>query len=133
MIIAQYDAKDTSIVIDNTYITGLGEDMISAEKDEDFFTTSVGAQGDVVTSEINNTLGTITVYVQPTSPQKAFLMGLAKRKEPFSIWAVNKKLGERFGGTAARLLTFPEIARGAEAEDMEFVFQVFDLDVEATA
>ena len=98
MYVAQYDAKDTSIVIDGTYITGLGEDMISAEKDEDFFSTSVGAQGDVVTSEINNSLGTVTVYIQPTSPQKAFLMGLAKRREPFPLWAVNKKLGERFGG-----------------------------------
>lgn len=131
MNIASYDAKDTSIIVDSTYITGLGEDMVSAEKDEDFFSTSVGAQGDVVKSQINNTIGTITVYVQPTSPQKAYLMGLAKRVEPFPIWAVNKKLGERFGGTAANLLSFPEIARGAEAEDMEFVFQVFDLTVES--
>lgn len=129
MNIATYDAKDTSIIIDNTYITGLGEDMISAEKDEDFFTTSVGAQGDVVKSQINNTLGTITVYVQPTSPQKKFLMNLANRVEPFPLWAVNKKLGERVGGTKANLKTFPEIARGAEAEDMEFVFQVFDMTV----
>ena len=131
MNIATYDAKDTSIIVDNTYITGLGEDMVSAEKDEDFFATSVGAQGDVVKSQINNSLGTVTVYVQPTSPQKAFLMGLAKRTDPFPLWAVNKKLGERFGGTAANLLSFPEIARGAEAEDMEFVFQVFDLTVES--
>lgn len=43
-----YDAKDTSVIVNNTYITGLGEDMISIEKDEDFFSTSVGAQGDVV-------------------------------------------------------------------------------------
>lgn len=132
MVIKTYDAKDTSIVIDSTYITGLGEDMISAEKDEDFFSTSVGAQGDVVKSQINNPLGTVTVYVQPTSPQKAFLMSLAKRTEPFPLWAVNKKLGERVGGTKANLLTFPEFARGAEAEDMEFVFQVFDLTVEAS-
>lgn len=131
MILATYDAKDTSIVVDSTYITGLGEDMISAEKEEDFFSPSVGAQGDVVKSQINNPLGTITIYVQPTSPQKSFLLSLSKRTEPFPIWAVNKKLGERFGGTMANLLTFPEIARGAEAEDMEFVFQVFDLTVEA--
>ncbi len=131
MNIATYDAKDTSVVVDATYITGLGEDMISAEKDEDFFSTSVGAQGDVVKSQINNTLGTVTLYVQPTSPQKTFLMGLAKRTEPFPLWAINKKLGERVGGTKANLKTFPEIARGAEAEDMEFVFQVFDLTVEA--
>lgn len=131
MAYAQYNAKDTSIIVDNTYITGLGEDMITAEKDEDFFETSVGAQGDVVASEINNPLGTVTIYVQPTSPQKQFLLGLAKRTEPFPLWCVNKKLGERCGGTMARLKTFPEFARGASSEDMEFVFQVFDLTVEA--
>jgi hypothetical protein len=132
MLVASYDAKDTSIIVDGTYITGLGEDMVSAEKEEDFFSTSVGAQGDIVKSEINNTLGTMSIFVQPTSPSKNFLLKLAKRKEPFSVWAVNKKLGERFGGTKANLLTFPEIARGAEAEDMEFTFQIFDLTVEAT-
>lgn len=126
MIVATYDAKDTSIIIDSTYITGLGEDMISGEKDEDFFAASVGAQGDIVKSQINNSLGTVTVYVQPTSPQKAFLMNLAKRRDPFPLWCVNKSLGERMGGTMANLLTYPEFARGAEAEDMEFVFQVFD-------
>ena len=131
MLVATYDAKDTSVIVDSTYITGLGEDMVSAEKEEDFFTSSVGAQGDIVKSQINNTLGTVTIYVQPTSPQKSFLMGLANRNEPFPLWCVNKKLGERFGGTMANLLTFPELARGAEAEDMEFAFQVFDLTVEA--
>lgn len=129
--VATYDAKDTTVIIDGTYITGLGEDMISAEKDEDFFSTSVGAQGDVVKSQTNNSLGTVTVYVQPTSPQKAFLINLRNRKDPFPIWAINKKLGERVGGTMANLKTMPEFARGAEAEDMEFVFQVFDLDTQA--
>lgn len=128
--VGNYDAKDTSVIVDNVYITGLGEDMISAEKDEDFFSASTGAQGDVVKSVINNTLGTVTIYVQPTSPSKKYLMSLANRSEPFPIWAVNKKLDERFGGTKANLLKYPEVARGAESEDMEFVFQVFDLVVE---
>ena len=132
MNLATYDAKDTSIVVDGSYITGLGEDMISAEKEEDFFTPSVGAQGDVVKSQINNGLGTISIFIQPTSPSKAFLLGLAKRTDPFPIWAVNKKLGERVGGTMANLLSFPEFSRGAEAEDMEFTFQVFDLTVEVS-
>ena len=129
----QYDAKDTTVIVDNTYITGLGEDMISGEKDEDFFSVSTGAQGDHVASEINNSLGTVTIYIQVTSPQKSFLLNLAKRKEAFPVWCVNKKVGERFGGTKARMLKWPSMDRGAEAEDMEFVFQVFDYDVEATA
>lgn len=129
-MVTQYDAKDTSVVVDNVFITGLGEDMISGEKDEDAFSSSVGAQGDVVVSETNNPLGTMTIYIQPTSPQKGFLLNLAKRAEPVSVWAVNKKLGERFGGTKARLLKYPNIDRSAEPEDMEFVFQVFDYTVE---
>ena len=130
MNVSTYDAKDTSVIVDGTYITGLGEDMISAEKDEDLRSDSVGAQGDVVSSVINNTLGTMTIYVQPTSPQKAFLMSLAKRTAPFSIWAVNQKLGERVGGTKAALISYPEFARGSEAEDMEFAFRVYDYTVE---
>lgn len=130
MNVATYDAKDTTVIIDGTYITGFGEDMITAEKEEDFFTPSVGAQGDVVKSVTNNSLGTVAVTVQRTSPSKAFLMGLAKRSEPFPLWVINKKLGERVGGTKANLLSCPEFASGAEAEDMEFTFQVFDLEMQ---
>lgn len=130
MNVGVYNAKDTTVMVDGVYITGLGEDMITGEKDEDFFSTSVGAQGDIVRSDINNSLGTITLTVQVTSPQKKFLMNLAKRTEPFPIWCNNKALDERMGGTMANLKTAPELSRGTEAEDMEFVFQVFDFVVE---
>lgn len=43
MAMRTYNAKDISVVINNVNITGLGETMISCEKDEEFFTTSVGA------------------------------------------------------------------------------------------
>lgn len=130
MIVGNYNAKDTTVMVDGVYITGLAEDMITGEKDEDFFSASVGAQGDVVRSDINNTLGTITLKIQVTSPQKKFLMGLAKRSNPFPIWCNNKVLDERMGGTMANLKSFPSFGRGAEAEDMEFTFQVFDFIVE---
>lgn len=129
--VASYDAKDTVVIIDGIYITGFGEDMVSAEKDEDLFTTSVGAQGDVVNSEINNELGTVNVTVQRTSPSKAYLFSLAKRKESFPLWVINKKLGERKGGTMARLVNVPELADAAEVDDIEFGFKVFDYTVEA--
>lgn len=126
----RYDAKDCTIMVKNVYITGLGEDMVTGEKDEELYEPSVGAQGDVCISEKNDPLGTVTVTVQPTSPQKAFLFSLRNVKEPFPIWVTNKSLGERFGGTSARLKSFPEMSRGAEAEDMEFEFGVFDYTVE---
>ena len=131
MALTRYNAKDTTITVDDVFVTGLGEDMVTGEKEEDFFTPVVGAQGDVIKSENNNDLGTVTIVTQSTCPQKAFLMGLAKRKEPFPLWVTNKALGERFGGAQANLLTAPSMERGAEAGDMEWVFQVFDYTVEA--
>ena len=56
MLFAKYNAKDTTVTVNGVNITGFGEDMLSVEKDEEFFSTSVGAQGDVVKSEINNSL-----------------------------------------------------------------------------
>ena len=132
-MLTRYNAKDCTIVVDNVFITGLGEDMVTGEKDEDYFEPIVGAQGDVIKSENNNDLGQVTITVQPTSPQKSFLLGLAKRTDAFPLWVTNKALGERFGGSQANLLTAPSFERGASAEDMEFVFQVFDYTTEATA
>lgn len=126
-----YDAKNCTVVVDGVYITGLSETMVTGEKDEEMFTTSVGAQGDIVTSEINNTLGTITLTVQPTSPQKSMLMNYARAKNEFAIWVTNKSIGERFGGTKARIKNFPSLEHGSEAADREFQIQVFDYDVES--
>lgn len=127
--VTRYDAKDCSITVDGFPVTGLAEDMVTGEKSEDYFTPSVGAQGDVVKQIINNTLGEITIVVQATCPQKGRLMALATREDTFPIWVINDKLGEEFGGAQANLLSAPSISRAAEAEDLEFVFQVFDYTV----
>ena len=126
----QYNAKDCTITINNVYVTGVGEDMVTGSKDEEFFSTAVGAQGDIVMNETNNTLGTITLTLQGGSPQKAMLMQYAKNGTIFSIWVANKSIGERFGGTRARVKNYPELAQGAVLEDREFEIQVFDYIVE---
>lgn len=125
-----YNAKDCTILIDGVYITGLGEDMVSGSKDEEFFSTAVGAQGDIVVNEINNTLGTITLTVQATSPQKKMLINLASQGKVVPVWVSNKSIGERMGGTKARIKNYPELANGSEIDDREFEFQVFDYTVE---
>ena len=127
--ITQYNAKDCVITVNNTYITGLGEDMVSGEKDEENISTQVGAQGDVVVNEVNNDLGTITLTVQGTSPQKKFLLDMCKTKEMFSIWVNNKSIGERMGGSKAMMKKTPTLEQGAELADREFEMQVFDFQV----
>ena len=123
---SRYNAKDTTIMVDGTYITALGEDMWNFEKEEDLAEDTVGAQGDVVRNEINNPIYKATVVVQRTSPQAKFLINLKNRTEPFSIWMINKALGLKEGGDRAMLSTAPATALGATAEDLEFVFTVYD-------
>lgn len=130
MNVTRYNAKDCTITVDGVFITQLGEDMVSFEKEEAYFEPVVGAQGDIVKSEINNTIYTLTLTIQPTSPQKEFLLSKLGSTETFPVWVVNKAMGERFGGSMAAIQEMPEITRGAEAEDMEFTFCVFDGVVE---
>ena len=124
--ITTFDSKDLTVTVDGVNITGLGEDGASGEKDEEFFSTSYGVQGDCVKSVTNNDLGTITLSVQKTSPQYAYLLGLAKRRGHIPIWCRNKNTGEVFGGTQAALKNYPASENGMEHSDGEFEFAVFD-------
>ena len=128
--ITSYDAKDVVITVGGVYITGLGEDMVTGEKDEDSVSAQVGAQGDTVVNEVNNDLGTVTITVQGTSPQMPYLKKLAKSKTMTDIWVNNKKLNEKFGGSKAMIKKMPDLSYGSELEDREIEFQVFDYTAE---
>ena len=123
---ATYNPNDTTLTIDGVFITGMGEDMIEFEFDEERFSTAVGAQGDVVVNETNNNLASMTLTIQASSPQYKMCLNYAKNGTVFPIWGVNKTIGERFGGTKARFKNPASVAYGAELEDREFEIQVFD-------
>lgn len=129
MNVSNYNANDCVVTVGGVYITGLGETMISGEKDEDNFSPSVGAQGDVVVNMSNNNLGTIKITVQGTSPQKEYLLGLAKSRSMFDVWVINKSIGEKIGGTKAMMKKPPALEQGAELSEREFEIQVFDYTV----
>lgn len=128
--VTRYNAKDVTITVGGVFITGLGEDMVSGEKDEDNVSAKVGAQGDVVANEVNNDLGTIKITIQGTSPQKAYLIGLAKSKEMVDVWVSNKNIGEKMGGTKCQVKKTPGLEYSAELADREVEFIVYDYTVE---
>lgn len=128
--VTRYNAKDTVVMVGGVYITGLGEDMISGEKSEDNVSAAVGAQGDVVANEVNNDLGEITITVQGTSPQKAYLLELAKTKEMVEVWVINKNIGEKMGGTQCQIKKTPSLEYSAELADREFTFLAYDYTVD---
>lgn len=121
-----YNPNDTVLTIDGVFITGMGEDMIGFEFDEERFSTAVGAQGDVVVNETNNKLASLTVTIQASSPQYKMCLDYARKGTVFPVWGVNKSVGERFGGTKARFKNTAGANYGTELEDREFEIQVFD-------
>lgn len=128
MIIASYDAKDVSVVVNGVYLTGYGEGtMVEASKDEDSFSPLVGTQGDIVRAKINNTLGTITVTLNQESPQVAYLNELSNSSEMFPISVIKKSTTEEAcGGSQAYLKRPSGLTLSAEAESREFEFQILD-------
>lgn len=126
-----YNPNDVVITIDGCFLTGLGEDMVEWEFDEERFETVVGAQGDVVVNETNNKLATATLTIQASSPQYPMCVEYARKGTVFPFWIMNKSIGERCGGTKARFKNTPAIAYGTSLEDRELEIQVFDGIVEA--
>ena len=121
-----YNPNDTIVTIDGVFLTGMGEDMIEFEFDEERFETVVGAQGDVVVNETNNKLATMTVTIQASSPQFSMCLDYARKGTVFPVWGVNKSIGERFGGTKARFKNTAGANYGQSLEDRAFEIQVFD-------
>ncbi|MHA6481062.1 phage structural protein [Paenibacillus sp. strain BS8-2] len=124
---ATYDAKTVTVTVGGVYITGFGESMIEAEKDEENYTVTVGAQGDTVRSKVNNPLGTITMTLLQSSPQVAYLDDLAASGTlvPISIiYAGPPK--ESITVTQAFVKKPAARTYGSEAEDREYEFQCLD-------
>ena len=124
--VTRYNANECSVSVNGFYITQLGESMVSWSKDEAYSERSVGALGDVVISEINNKIHTLTLTVQATSPQLKELFALAGSSELVPVWVSNESMGVSFGGEKAYIEEAPEISFGTTAEDFEFTFVVID-------
>jgi len=127
-----YDPKDTTVTVGGTLITGFGSDMVSGSKNEDAISPEVGAQGDVVANISHNDLGKVTISVNVGCPQYSYLIGLAASHEIVPVWAVNKSIGERFGGQQGMITKFPDTKNAEKADSRSFEFTIFDYVVEST-
>ncbi|WP_025692627.1 phage structural protein [Paenibacillus zanthoxyli] len=123
-----YDAKDIAVIVGGVYLTGFGEDLVTVAKDEENWSVSVGAQGDVVRSKVNNPLGTITVTLQISSPQCSFLDKLANGGTLVPVSVVyNGTPKETNTATQAFLKKPADREYGSEAGEREYEFQCLDL------
>jgi hypothetical protein len=123
--IVEYDSNEVNVIVGGRYITGMAEGtFVEGSKDENNVNATVGAKGDIGISKVNNTLGTITLTLQQTSPDIGYLDSLANKRSivPIQVIAPN----EKFGGTKAMVLKPSDASFSDEIEDREYEIQVFD-------
>lgn len=130
-MITTYDAKDVSVIVNGTYLTGFAEGtFVSWAKDEENYNVTVGAQGDVARSKVNNPLGTITVTLQQTSPQVKMLDTLASTGAIVGCSVVDKGTSAvNVGGSQCYVKKPADGERSDEVGTAEFEIQVMDYSV----
>lgn len=127
--VTRYNAQDIVVMINDICILGLGEDMVSINKAEEFYERTTGGQGDVVKSEKNDTLGEAELSLQLTSPQFSMCIDLANKREDFSFWVIDTKNKRRYGGSSAAFTNYPEVAFAKEHEDVSFNIGIDDYGI----
>ena len=130
-MITSYDAKDVSVIVNGIYLTGFADGtFVSYSKDEEGFSTSIGALGDVARAKINNPLGTITVTLQQTSPQVQMMNNLAKSGKLVEARVIHKGSNtEKVGGTQCFVMKPASGEYGSEISNREFTINVMDFDI----
>lgn len=125
-----YNPKDVSVVVNGTVLTGFAEDsFVTAEKAEDNYTKYVGALGEVARSKNADPTGSITVTLNHTSPSNAVLNALAKSKDTFSAFVIDRNSKQvNAGGGTCWIQKPASIERGAEISEREWTIVVADYD-----
>jgi len=130
MAVDTYDPRDVMVVVDGTVITGFAEGtFVTAEKASDNYVKYVGAQGEVARSRNADPTGTITVTLNQTSPSNSFLNSLARSKDTFSAFVIDRNTQQvQAGGSECWIQKPASISRGAEIETREWTIEVADFD-----
>lgn len=132
-MLKKYDPKECVVTVnDSIAITGFSTSIITGAKDNPLVSIVEGAQGDSVANMSASRVGTMTITLQATSPSNAILTTYAKNREIFSLWAANKRLGERMGGNNAIVENFTTVEYGENAGDRVYTVKVADFDEENT-
>lgn len=122
-----FDPSNTTITMDNIYITGIGETAISFEYSQDAVSAAAGLDGAVVVEVNNAQLGTCSLPMKIASPQFEKMMKYARNHTQFSIWATDKSAHRKAGGTAAFFTRVPSIS--FDSSDVTFDILIPNLEI----
>ncbi|MFJ7698908.1 phage structural protein [Lysinibacillus fusiformis] len=117
-----HNFKHTQAIVAGNIITGFADgDAISAEPNEDKWSQTVGADGNVTYNESNNDTGTFTLKLKPESASVPVLLQLYKSGESFDVMLHDTTLNKRVTGEDCRIQKLPPFTRAEEVEALEYV------------
>lgn len=115
-----HNFKHTQVIVNNAIITGFADgDAIQSEANEDKWTQSVGAGGDVTYNESNNDTGLVTLTLKPSSSSIPVLKALYKSREPFNVLIHDTENNVRVTGENCRIQKWPAFTRAEEESGVE--------------
>ncbi len=135
MSFEQYSPSNVMVSFSALNITGFAEGtFVEVERDEDGFTTYVGALGDVCRTRNLNRLGKITVTLMATAPINTALAALAQIDEDDATEVYPIQVKDISGdmicyGAEAWVMKRPKIERAKESSTIQWVFVVAELKI----
>lgn len=131
MAMKEYDPRDVSVIVDEHVATGLGDGtFVQVEKSEENYETYVGAQGEITRARNVNPLGQITVTLQNTSPTNAVFNKLAKSKDTFEAFVIDRNNDTiKAGGSNCWFEKPADREWGDETSEIEWTIIVGDYDI----
>lgn len=116
MPVKTYNSEEVQVIIGTRRIRGLAEgSFVSIDREADTFSKSVGSDGEVSRSKTNNRSGTISITLQNTSEDNAYLMGLHNTDENSGAGIVPAKVIDK-NGTYVAIATESWIQKPATSE-----------------
>ncbi len=129
MSVENYDPRLVTVIIDGIFITGFAEgSFVECEKDEENYSTYVGAQGEVSRARNANPIGTITLTTKSTSPSNGYLSGKARSKDMFPVQVIDGNGNFKAGGNECWIEKPASWEGSDEISEREWVIKVADYD-----
>lgn len=126
-----YDARKVVTTVKGVFITGYGDStMVKASKDNDSAEVSTDAQGNPIIAKNGDSLGTIEITLNGTSPSIPYMDNLAVTGEVVPVWVnSNNEVKEVVGGTQAIILKPADKEFGKAAGTRVYTIKVTDYTV----
>jgi hypothetical protein len=123
-----YDPRDINVIVNGQFLTGFAEgNFVTAEKDEENYSTHVGAKGEVSRARNADPMGTITINLKNTSPSNAVLNKLAKSRDTFELYVVDaNENAKKAGGSICWAEKPADLSWGDEIETIEWNIKIAD-------